>query len=170
MFAKAQMDKQFSAAILTLSDAGSRGQREDTSGPKIYERLTSWGLDIRARTLLPDDQDQIEAQLRQWVEMGVSLVITTGGTGLGPRDVTPEATARVIERPSPGIAEMLRATGLAHTPMAALSRGQAGIAKHTLIVNFPGSEKAVREHLDALEPILAHALDLIAGDTEHGPS
>lgn len=162
------MDKQFSAAILTLSDAGSRGQRTDSSGPRVYERLANWGLDIRDRVLLPDDQDRIEAQLRQWVEMGMSLVITTGGTGFGPRDVTPEATARVIQRPAPGLAEMLRAAGLAHTPMAALSRGLAGIADRTLIINFPGSEKAVVEHLDALEPILPHALDLIAGDTEHG--
>lgn len=157
-----------SAAVLTVSDAGSRGNREDTSGPKIYERLTGWGLDIAERALLPDEPDQIESQLRQWVEMGVSLVITTGGTGFGPRDHTPEATARVIRRPAPGIAEMLRAAGLRHTPMAALSRGLAGIADRTLIINFPGSEKAVIEHLDALEPVLAHALQLIAGDTEHG--
>lgn len=162
------MSQPFSAAVLTVSDAGSRGNREDTSGPKIYERLTGWDLDIAECALLPDEPDRIESQLRQWVEMGVSLVITTGGTGFGPRDHTPEATARVIRRPAPGIAEMLRAAGLRHTPMAALSRGLAGIADGTLIINFPGSEKAVIEHLDALEPILAHALQLIAGDTEHG--
>lgn len=161
------MSKPSSAAVLTVSDAGSRGLREDSSGPRIYERLTDWGLDIAERALLPDEPDLIESQLRQWVEMGVSLVITTGGTGFGPRDLTPEAAARVIERPAPGIAEMLRAAGLRHTPMAALSRGLAGIAGRTLIINFPGSEKAVIEHLDALEPVLAHALQLIAGDTEH---
>ena len=162
------MKHRFTAAVLTLSDAGSRGEREDLSGPRIYQRLTSLGLDIPHRALLPDDPDRIETQLREWVEMGLSLIVTTGGTGFGPRDLTPEAARRVIDREAPALAQHLAATGLAHTPMAALSRGACGIARGTLIVNLPGSLKAVNEQLDALEPILPHALELIAGDTEHG--
>ena len=161
------MTRRFTAAVLTLSDAGSRGRREDTSGPRIYQRLTDLGLDIPHRSLLPDDPDRIESQLREWVEMGLSLIIATGGTGFGPRDFTPEASRRVIDREAPALAQHLAASGLAHTPMAALSRGLCGIARATLIVNLPGSLKAVNEQLDALEPVLPHALELIAGDTEH---
>lgn len=158
------------AGVLTLSDQGSRGERTDTSGPAISQRLTALGLIVERVAVIPDDPEIIETTLRQWVADGLQLVITTGGTGLGPRDHTPEATRRVIDREAPGIAELMRSAGLAHTPMAALSRGIAGIAERTLIVNLPGSEKAVRENLDALEPILPHALDLIRGQTEHQAS
>lgn len=161
------MPNPYSVGILTLSDKGSRGEREDTSGPAIYERLTALGLNTAKRAMIADDLAGIETTLREWVGEGLDLIMTTGGTGLGPRDHTPEATKRVIERGAPGIAELLRAAGLAQTPMAALSRGAAGIAGQTLIINLPGSEKAVRENLDALEPILLHALELIGGQTEH---
>ncbi len=162
-----QIEPKARAGVLTLSDQGARGERTDTSGPAIYQRLTALGLAVERTAVIPDDPQTIETTLRQWVADGLQLILTTGGTGLGPRDHTPEATRRVIDREAPGIAELMRSAGLAHTPMAALSRGLAGIAARTLIINLPGSEKAVRENLDALEPILPHALDLIRGQTEH---
>ena len=161
------MADEYRAGVLTLSDAGSRGERVDTSGPAIYQWLTEFGVEIAQTAILADDPAAIEAALREWVAAGLDLILTTGGTGLGPRDHTPEATRRVIEREAPGIAELMRAAGLAQTPMAALSRGAAGVAGGTLIINLPGSEKAVRENLEALEPILEHALTLIGGRTEH---
>ena len=157
----------FAAAVLTLSDQGSRGLREDTSGPAIRERLAELGIDVVDHAIQSDDPDAIVERLQEWVERGIALIVTTGGTGFGPRDHTPEATRRVIERDAPGLAELMRADGLAKTPFAALSRGVSGIAGRTLIVNLPGSEKAVRENLDTLAPVLPHALQLIGGDTEH---
>lgn len=161
------MNEKPSAAVLTLSDQGAAGHREDTSGPAIRERLGELGIAIGDYAIQSDDPDAIVARLREWVAQGLDLVVTTGGTGFGPRDNTPEATRRVIEREAPGLAELMRAEGLSKTPMAALSRGICGIAGRTLIVNLPGSERAVRENLDALAPVLPHALQLIAGDTEH---
>lgn len=158
---------RFTAGVLTLSDKGAAGLREDTSGPLIVRRLTEIGLDVQEHAMISDDPDGIVKRLREWVEMGRSLVVTTGGTGFGPRDHAPEATRAVIEREAPGLAELMRAEGLRKTPMAALSRAVCGIAGRTLIVNLPGSEKAVAENLDALEPVLPHALQLIGGDTEH---
>ncbi len=155
------------AAVLTLSDQGAAGLRADTSGPAIVERLESLGIPVVEHAMQSDDPDGIVAQLQRWIDAGVSLIVTTGGTGFGPRDHTPEATRRVIERDAPGLAELIRADGLRHTPMAALSRGVCGIAGRTLIVNLPGSERAVRENLDSLVPVLPHALQLIGGDTEH---
>lgn len=159
--------EQFTAAVLTLSDQGAAGRREDTSGPAVRERLTELGIEIAEHAIQSDDPDATADRLRQWVDAGISLIVTTGGTGFGPRDNTPEATRRVIQRDAPGLAELMRAEGLRKTPMAALSRGICGIAGRTLIVNLPGSERAVRENLDALAPILPHALQLISGDTEH---
>ena len=158
---------QFTAAVLTLSDAGARGEREDTSGPAIRERLADLGITVTRHIVQSDDPDGIERRLREWVADGVNVIITTGGTGFGPRDHTPEATRRVIERDAPGLAELLRMDGLQNTPFAALSRGLCGIAQSTLIINLPGSEKAVRENMDTLAPVLPHALQLITGDTEH---
>lgn len=155
------------AAVLTLSDQGARGLREDTSGPAIRARLTDLGITVTEQIVQSDDPDGIERRLREWVADGVSVIITTGGTGFGPRDHTPEATRRVIERDAPGLAELLRMDGLKNTPFAALSRGLCGIAGSTLIINLPGSEKAVRENMDTLAPVLPHALQLIRGDTEH---
>lgn len=155
------------AAVLTLSDQGAAGLREDTSGPAIRERLAQLGITVSEHAIQSDDPDAIAARLREWIVQGFDLIVTTGGTGFGPRDNTPEATQQVIEREAPGLAELMRAEGLRKTPMAALSRGLCGIAGRTLIVNLPGSERAVRENLDALAPVLPHALQLIAGDTEH---
>ncbi len=155
------------AAVLTLSDQGAAGRRADTSGPAIRERLTALGLMVTDYAIQSDDPEAIVERLEAWVSEGLSLIVTTGGTGFGPRDHTPEATRRVIERDAPGLAELMRLDGLRHTPMAALSRGLCGIAGRTLIVNLPGSERAVRENLDALAPVLPHALQLIAGDTKH---
>lgn len=155
------------AAVLTLSDQGATGLREDTSGPAIRERLAELGISVSEHAIQSDDPNQIVSRLQEWIAQDMDLIVTTGGTGFGPRDNTPEATRQVIERDAPGLAELMRAEGLRKTPMAALSRGLCGIAGRTLIVNLPGSERAVRENLDALAPVLPHALQLIAGDTEH---
>lgn len=161
------MTESPTAAVLTLSDQGAAGLREDTSGPAIRERLAQLDITVSEHVIQSDDPDAIAVRLREWVAQGLNLIVTTGGTGFGPRDNTPEATQQVIEREAPGLAELMRAEGLRKTPMAALSRGLCGIAGSTLIVNLPGSERAVRENLDALAPVLPHALQLIAGDTEH---
>ncbi len=161
------MPREFTAAVLTLSDQGSAGLREDTSGPAVRQVLQELGIAVTEHAIQSDDPESTVERLQQWVAGGVSLIVTTGGTGFGPRDHTPEATREVIERDAPGLAELMRAEGLRKTPMAALSRGVCGIAGRTLIVNLPGSERAVRENLDALAPVLPHALQLIGGDTEH---
>lgn len=154
--------------ILTLSDSGSRGDREDTAGPAIAEVLAPLRPEIVEKAIIPDDPDGIAETLRRWASAGrVNLILTTGGTGLGPRDNTPEATRQVIEREVPGMAEVMRQAGLQHTPMAALSRGLVGAVGSTLIVNLPGSEQGARENLAAILPVLEHAIALIAGDTEH---
>lgn len=161
------MPNQFRAAVLTLSDQGAAGLREDTSGPAVRERLVELGIAVAEHAIQADDTDAMVERLRQWVSEEINLIVTTGGTGFGPRDNTPEATRQVVEREAPGLAELMRLEGLRQTPMAALSRGICGIAGRTLIVNLPGSERAVRENLDAIAPVLPHALQLIGGDTEH---
>ena len=161
------MDAKYRAGVLTLSDSASRGERVDTSGPAINKRLTELGVEVARAAVIPDAPGLLEATLRNWSRHGLDLIVTTGGTGLAERDYTPEATRRVIQREAPGIAELMRAEGLKKTPMAALSRGTAGVLWRTLIINLPGSEKAVRENLDAIEPILFHALDLVRGNTAH---
>lgn len=150
--------------VLTISDKASRGDRVDTSGPAIVELLTTINAAVDRSDVVADEADQISATLRSWADSDeLDLVITTGGTGLGPRDVTPEATAAVIERPVPGLAELMRSTGLKHTPMAALSRGLCGVRGRCLIVNLPGSEKAVRQNLSAVIDLLPHAVELLRG-------
>lgn len=150
-------------AVLTASDKGSRGEREDTSGALIQKFLLPWG-DTVAYRVLPDEEDRIAEQLRYFCEVEkVDLVLTTGGTGFSPRDVTPEATRKVIEREVPGIPEALRMESLKKTPRAMLSRGIAGIRGKTLIINLPGSLKAVEEHLAVLTPVLEHALGILTG-------
>jgi molybdenum cofactor synthesis domain-containing protein len=155
--------------ILTISDRGAAGQTQDKSGPliaQIIEQRTAWTAVNQA--IIPDEQPIIVSTLLDWCDAGCNLILTTGGTGFAPRDVTPEATRQVIEREAPGIAETLRAESLKNTRHAMLSRAVAGIRGQTLIINLPGSPKAVKENLDILLPILPHALALLteAPDTE----
>ncbi len=149
-------------AVLTLSDSVSRGEQVDTSGDVIAQTLTPLGAEVVARDVLPDDAERISAALRAYADGGrVDLVVTTGGSGLAPRDVTPEATLQVVDRLIPGIPEAARIRTLAQTPLAILSRGVAGVRGRTLIINLPGSPKAVREWLDVILPVLAHAVELL---------
>ena len=156
-----------SALVITVSDRSSTGQREDLSGPNAVEILTSAGFDCPAPLVVADEHDEIVAALQGGVSRGVQLIVTTGGTGLSPRDVTPEATASVISKPVPGLAELIRAEGLKNTPMAALSRGVAGVVDRTLVINLPGSPSGVTESLDAVLPVLPHALDVLGGSAAH---
>lgn len=157
-------------AVLTVSDAGSRGARADTSGDAIVAWAGARGDAVVARDLVPDDSAAIVGLLLTWCDGDVAdLILTTGGTGLSPRDITPEATRVVIEREAPGIAERLRISCIASFPRAALSRGLAGVRQRTLIVNLPGSTSGVRDALAALAPIVQHACDILRGDvTDHG--
>jgi molybdopterin adenylyltransferase len=149
--------------ILTVSDKGARGEREDRSGPAIREMMEAAGAVIVRAKIVPDEQDEIRAALVAWSDEGVDLILTTGGTGFSPRDGTPEATKAVIERETPGIPEAMRRAGLDKTPTAMLSRAAAGIRKRTLIVNLPGSERAVRESLAAILPALPHGVEILKG-------
>jgi molybdenum cofactor biosynthesis protein MoaC len=151
------------AAVLVVSDSVSAGRRSDVSGKLIIERLKKEGFESLLYEVVPDDAAAIETKLRQYVP-SKDLVITTGGTGLSPRDQTPEATARVIERELPGIVEVLRAYGQDRTPFSMLSRGKAGLAGRTIIINLPGSSRAVAESLDALFPWLFHAFAMMEGE------
>jgi molybdenum cofactor synthesis domain-containing protein len=152
------------ATVITVSDACSRGERKDTSGELLVQLLTEIGAEIVATLILSDDQDPLATALLEFAERpDVNLIITTGGTGLAPRDNTPEATLAVIEREAPGLAEAMRMETLKQTPMAMLSRGVCGIRSGTLIINLPGSPKAVRESFAVIAPVLKHAIALIAG-------
>jgi molybdopterin adenylyltransferase len=156
------------AVVITVSDACSRGEREDESGRALVQLLTDLGAQIVESKILADDLDPLRHALRQFAEReDVNLIVTTGGTGLGPRDNTPEATQKVIEREAPGIAEAIRAESLKATPMGMLSRGVCGVSSGTLIINLPGSPKAVRESFGVIASVLPHALDLLAGRTAH---
>ncbi len=152
--------------ILTVSDRGYYGEYRDLSGPAVRERIVE-GLAARVEleAVVPDDRNVIAGTLLVWAdEVGLDLVLTTGGTGFAPRDVTPEATSDVVERAAPGLAEAMRAASRAITPHAVLSRAMAGIRGHTLIVNLPGSPKAARENLEVILPALPHALELLHGE------
>ncbi|MDQ3766014.1 MAG: MogA/MoaB family molybdenum cofactor biosynthesis protein [Actinomycetota bacterium] len=157
----------FKAAVVTVSDGVSGGTREDRSGDAAHRLLSDHDFEVVERSVVPDDKGAIEEALRRLAEGEVPLVVTTGGTGFGPRDITPEATEAVIDRAAPGLAEVMRAAGLAKTPLAALSRAVAGAARRTLIINLPGSPKGMEESLEAVLPLIPHALQLLAGDTEH---
>ena len=149
------------ALVLTISDTAAAGKREDLSGPEAKRILEEAGFDVVSVEVLPDERIEIESRLRRASEEGFRLVVTSGGTGLSPRDVTPEATRAVIDRDVPGIAELMRLESLKITPRAALSRAVSGIRQSTLIINLPGSVKGVRECLAAVRPILAHAVEVL---------
>ena len=157
-------------AILTISDAGSRGEREDRSGPAVAEWATAHGWQVAERALVPDDTDRIAELLRTWADGNrADLILTTGGTGLTLRDVTPEATRAVLEREAPGIPEAMRASAVGRFPRAALSRAVAGTRGRSLIINLPGSPGGVRDGLAVLDGIVEHAVELLRGDrTQHG--
>jgi molybdopterin adenylyltransferase len=162
------MNTPIRAAVITVSDACSRGERADDSGAALVELLTGLGAEVVETRILSDDLPPLVQRLESIAKRDdINLIMTTGGTGLGPRDNTPEATRRVIEREAPGIAEAIRAESLKVTPMAMISRGVAGVASGTLIINLPGSPKAVRETFAVIKPILTHAVDLLAGKTRH---
>jgi molybdenum cofactor synthesis domain-containing protein len=155
----------FTVSILTVSDKGSQGKREDKSGEAIREIFSQIDARVVDYAIVPDERALIKKKLIGWADGGnIDLVVTTGGTGLAPRDVTPEATLDVVDRIAPGFAEVMRAESLKKTPNAMLSRAVAGTRKKTLIINLPGSPKAVRECLDAIIPALPHAIETLRGE------
>lgn len=157
-------DFHYRVAVLTASDKGSRGERADQSGPLIRELVEQAGYTAADYLILPDEQQQISEQLLRWCESGeIDLILTTGGTGFSPRDCMPEATLAVADRLAPGIAEAMRAYSLQITPRAMLSRAASVICRSTLIINLPGSPKAVRETLEYILPALGHGLDILTG-------
>lgn len=150
------------AVVLTISDSGARGEREDLSGPAVVSELQSLKAEIVAKEILPDERDLIAARLRHYADAGeANLIVTTGGTGLALRDVTPEATKDVIEREAPGLAELMRSESLKITPLAMLSRAVCGTRNRTLIINLPGSVRGARENFAAIARLLPHAIDLL---------
>jgi len=155
----------FAVGILTISDKGSRGEREDESGPEIARIIPTLPARVAAYEIIPDEEDRIYRKLVEYAdEKKVDLILTTGGTGLSPRDVTPEATRRAIHREIPGIAEAMRMEGRKATPTSLLSRAVAGLRFQTLIINLPGSPRAVRENLSYILPVLKHAIEKAQGD------
>ena len=155
----------YTCAVLTISDKGSRGERQDTSGPALQELLTAHHFTVAAAAVVPDQIDVIQQALLAFIDQqGIDLIVTTGGTGVAPSDVTPEATRLMLHRDIPGIPEAMRSQSLAHTPHAMLSRGIAGSRHQSLIINLPGSKKAALENLAVVLPALPHALAKLKGD------
>ena len=162
------MSVQIHAVVITSSDACSIGEREDESGAALVQLLTELGAEIVAKEIVNDDLDPLAVMLGAYADRpDVNLIVTTGGTGFGPRDNAPEATLRVIEREAPGLAEAMRFETLKNTRMAMISRGVCGIRSGALIVNLPGSPKAVRESFEVIRPVLSHAIALLEGKTSH---
>ena len=154
----------YHAAVLTVSDRSFRGERPDAGGPLVAELLKNGGYEVTVTAIVPDEQAQIEEKLCQIADSGeIQLLVTTGGTGFAPRDVTPEATLAVCDRLTPGIPEAMRYASMQVTNRAMLSRAQAGIRKGTLIINLPGSPKAAKENLEAVLPALSHGLEMLSG-------
>lgn len=151
-------------AVITISTSVSRRTAEDSSGPLLAKLAEEAGCDVQSMEVLPDDLALVEDRLHHHIDLGVALILTTGGTGFTPDDVTPEATRMVIDREAPGIAEAMRAESLRHTPMGMLSRGVSGIAERTLIVNFPGSPKAIEQTFGVVAPVLRHAVETLQRD------
>lgn len=156
--------KHYSFAVITLSDKGARGEREDTSGPNLVRILGEAGFTGCFHCMLPDNKKLLVEKLIELSDRKVSLIVTTGGTGVSPTDITPEAMDFVMEKEVPGMADMMRIESLKITPRACLSRGKVGIRRESLIVNLPGSKKAAQENIEFLLPVLPHALEKIAGD------
>ena len=160
------MSTEIHAVVITASDACSLGEREDQSGEALVELLTEMGAHIVAKEILSDDLEPLADKVRTYADRpDVNLIVTTGGTGFGLRDNTPEATKSVIERDAPGLAEAMRIQTLKNTPMAMISRGVSGIRSQTLIINLPGSPKAVHESFEVIKPVLNHAIGLLAGES-----
>ena len=153
--------------MITVSDGVSAGTRDDVSGPALQTLLTNSDFEVSGPEVVPDKQELICDAIAAAVVAGADLVVTTGGTGLGPRDVTPQATSMLIDYEVPGISELMRRAGAGSTPMAVLSRGIAGVRGHSLIINVPGSMKGASESLEAVLPVLPHAIDLLHGQTAH---
>ena len=152
----------YTAAVITISDKGYLGQREDTSGPNLVRILTEKGFDVTYAAIIPDEREMIKNELTKCAdELGIALVLTTGGTGFSPRDITPEAAMEVIERPTPGIPEAMRAESMRITPKGCLSRSVAGIRRRSLIITLPGSKKASAENILAVIAPVAHGLDML---------
>lgn len=158
----------WNAHVITVSDGVAHGARQDDSGDALAVRLQAAGADTVERTVVPDEVDQIQAAL-ETAAASARVVVTTGGTGFGPRDVTPEATAPLLDRSAPGLVHLMLARGIQSTPMAALSRPQAGMRGGALVVNLPGSPRGATENLEAILPLFDHLIQLLAGDTEHRP-
>ena len=155
----------YTAAVITISDKGFRGERQDTSGPALCAIAEEYGLQVAYRAIVPDEAEDIRRELVKCAdELGISLILTTGGTGFSPRDITPEATKTVIERETPGIPEAMRAASMRITPRGCLSRSAAGIRGRSLIVNLPGSEKAAKENILSVMDALMHGLDMLASE------
>ena len=152
----------YTAAVITISDKGYRGERVDTSGPNLVEILRDKGFDVAYTAIIPDDKEMIKGELIKCAdELEIALVLTTGGTGFSPRDITPEATMEVVERLTPGIPEAMRAASMRITPKGCLSRSAAGIRKRSLVINLPGSKKASQENILAVIDPVAHGLDML---------
>jgi molybdopterin adenylyltransferase len=156
--------KRFRAAVVTVSDKGAAGEREDKSGVVVREALREAGIEVVHARIVPDELEELKALLAEMCDAGLNLVVTTGGTGVSPRDVTPEATAAVIEREVPGMAEAMRAASLKVTPHAMISRAICGLKGCTLIINLPGSPKGALECLEVVMPTVPHALEVAAGE------